>query len=85
MGLKESLTVGLIIKLKIFKVTEEYVDEISKAGYPGLPAEELIKFKIFKIDKPFIEKATSFAGSRPSPEKLIQLKIAEGGDDHSSR
>jgi hypothetical protein len=36
------------------------------------------KFKIFKIDSDFIDRATRFLGSKPTPEKLIQLKTAEG-------
>jgi hypothetical protein len=36
-----------------------------------------VEFKIFRIDRPFIEKATKFAGSKPTHEKLIQLKVAE--------
>jgi hypothetical protein len=63
--------------MKIFKINKDYVDELRSAGYDDLPAEKLVEFKIFKIDRPFIEKATKFVGSKPTPEKLIQLKVAE--------
>jgi hypothetical protein len=57
------------------------LNERKNAGYPDLSAEKLVEFRIFKIDRDFIEKATKFVGSKPSPEKLIQLKVAEGNQE----
>lgn len=70
----------MIVKLKIFKVNKEYIDQMESAGYSDLSPDQLVEFKIFKIDKAFIGKATQFVGSKPSPEKLIQLKVAEGNN-----
>jgi hypothetical protein len=78
MGFREKISASTIVKLKIFKINKEYVDQIKSAGYSDLPADKLVEFSIFKIDKAFIEKATQFVGSKPTVEKLIQLRIAEG-------
>jgi hypothetical protein len=51
---------------------------MKNAGYPELTPNQLVEFKIFNIDKAFIRKATEFSGSKPTPQKIIQLKIAEG-------
>jgi hypothetical protein len=84
MGFKEKISVPMIVKLKIFKVNREYIDQMKSAGYPGLSIDQLTEFKIFKIDRAFIDKATQFVGSKPSPEKLIQLKVAEGNNNENS-
>jgi hypothetical protein len=84
MGFGIEIDVPLIVKLKIFKIDKAYIEEMKAAGYPGLSTDQLVDFKIFHIDKTFIEKATKFLGSKPSPEQLIQLKVAEGnGSEHS--
>jgi hypothetical protein len=75
----------MIVKLKIFKVDKEYINQIKAAGYPDLSPDQLVEFKIFKIDRAFIDKATQFVGSKPSPEKIIQLKVAEGNDKERTR
>jgi hypothetical protein len=67
------------VQLKARNVTPGYIKEVKAMGFrEKISVETIVKLKIFKIDKAFINKATQFAGSKPSADKLIQLKIAEG-------
>jgi len=75
MGFKD-LSMDNIIQMKIFNIDKAYVDQIKAAGYPDITLEEAIQFKIFKIDEEFIMKTTDYLGKKPTPEKLVQLKVA---------
>jgi hypothetical protein len=68
------------VQLKIFNISKAYVDEIRTAGYQNITLDQLVQFKIFNIDQAFIKKATEFQGSKPTAEKLIQLKSVGGNN-----
>jgi hypothetical protein len=77
MGFKD-LSIDDIVQLKIFNIDKAYIDQIRAEGYPDITFENVVQFKIFNIDKDFIKKTTDYLGSKPTPEKLVEMKAVRG-------
>jgi hypothetical protein len=63
-----------LVKMRIFKVTPEFVTEMRNEGLTDLSVEDLVKLQIFKIDTEFIRQAKS-EGVPLEVERLVQRRI----------
>ena len=66
-----------LVKMRIFKVTPEFITEVKNEGLTNLDMEELVKLRIFKIDSAFIRQARA-EGVPMEVEKLVQRRIGVG-------
>jgi hypothetical protein len=69
-----------LVKMRIFKVTPEFITEVRNEGLSNLDVEDLVKMRIFKIDGAFIRQAKA-DGVPLEVEKLVQKRIGVYGRD----
>jgi hypothetical protein len=67
-----------LVKMRIFKVTPEFIGEARDEGLTNLSVEDLVKMRIFKIDGEFIRQAKA-DGVPLEVEKLVQKRIGVWG------
>ena len=67
-----------LVKMRIFKVTPEFIAEARNEGLTNLDVEDLVKMRIFKIDSAFIRQAKA-DGVPLEVEKLVQKRIGVWG------
>ena len=63
-----------LVKMRIFKVTPEFIAEARGEGLGDLSIEDLVKMKIFKIDSAFIRRAKA-DGVPLEIEELVRRRI----------
>jgi len=63
-----------LVKMRIFKVTPEFITEVRNEGITNLTVEDAVKMRIFKIDSEFIREAKA-DGVPLEVERLVQRKI----------
>jgi len=63
------------VSFRIFNVNADQIQDLSKARYSGLAADDLINFRIHHIDSAFIEKVKQAGYQHPSPGELVDFKI----------
>jgi hypothetical protein len=63
-----------LVKLRIFKVTPEFISEVRNEGLTDVSIEDAVKMRIFKIDVDFIRQAKA-EGVPLDVEKLVQKKL----------
>ena len=63
-----------LVKMRIFKVTPEFIAMARGEGLNNVSVEDLVKMRIFKIDSDFIRKARA-EGVPLEIEKLVERRI----------
>jgi hypothetical protein len=63
-----------LVKMRIFKITPEFIREIQAENLKNLDIEDYVKMKIFKIDGDFIRKAKS-EDPNVTIEEMVQMRI----------
>ncbi len=67
-----------LVRMRIFKVTPEFITELRNQGLTNLSVEDLVKLRIFKIDSEFIRQAKA-EGVPLEVERLVQRRIGVQG------
>ena len=76
MGFESESLEGLV-KLRIFKVTPEFIAEARNEGLTNLSLEDAVKLRIFNIDSAFIRQARA-DGVPVEVERLVERRIGVG-------
>ncbi len=63
-----------LVKMRIFKITPEFITEVRNEGLTNLSVEDIVKLRIFKIDSEFIRQAKA-DGVPLEVERLVQRRI----------
>jgi hypothetical protein len=63
-----------LVKMRIFKVTPEFITEIRNEGLANPSVEDIVKLRIFKIDSEFIREAKA-EGLPLEVERLVKRRI----------
>ena len=71
-----------LVKMRIFKVTPEFIEEARNEGLTNLSIEDLVKMRIFKIDAEFIRQAKA-EGVPLEVEELVERSIGVRGRKRS--
>jgi hypothetical protein len=66
-----------LVKIRIFKVTPEFLAEVRNEGLKDLSLEDSVKLRIFNIDAEFIRKAKA-EGVPLNVERLVQRRMGLG-------
>jgi hypothetical protein len=62
------------VKMRIFKITPEFITEVRNEGLTNVSVADLVKMHIFKIDSEFIRQAKA-EGVPLEVERLAQRRI----------
>jgi hypothetical protein len=63
-----------LVKMRIFKISPEFITEVRNEGFKDLDIEDLVKMRIFNIDSEFIRQAKA-EGVPLEVERLVQRRI----------
>ena len=72
---KEKDSLEGLVKLRIFKITPEFLREMKAANFPNLTAEEAVNLRIFKVTPEFINEMKAEGLANLSVEEAKKLKI----------